>query len=449
MSRATRRISHLAPSARCAVLCFSVLVSSQLASGAWTTNQGDAGHTGYVPVSIDVSATQVAWQRTLDGKLNPLAIADGRVFASQLSNNSDPTRKVMALDAANGNTIWTASPANSRLAPPAYANGTVYVQNTSTNTSIITPYLTGFNATTGAVVTQTQYTQQGGELYNAPTPFQGNIHFAGGTFGGLYSANGTTGTTNWFQSNLPQPFGWSPAVNSSFAYGYLSDSSHTKGLYAINRTSGAIAYVIPDPYLPPGWGTNYADVGTTATLGSQQDAFAISFGRLVKFNLASPSIAWVLPNTPTTFAVGKGNVFAAVNADIWGVGTRLDALSEASGQLLWSWTPPSESILSNIVVTDTDLFFATATKIYGIDLLTHQMAWSTNIATNLDAELRLALSDGRLYFSNVDKHAGATTITAYSLAIVPEPSGLLLATLGLSLVIGRRAIRRRSASATR
>ena len=442
MSRATRRISRLVPSARCAFLCLSVLMPSQLASAAWTTNQGDAGHTGYVPVSLDVSAIHVAWQRTFDGKLNPLAIADGRVFASQLSNNSDPTRKVMALDASNGNTIWTASPGGSRLAPPAYANGTVYVQNTSTDTPTIMPYLTGYNATTGAVVTQTQYTQQGGELYNSPTPFQGNVYFVGGTHGGLYSANGTTGATNWFQSNLPQPFGFSPAVNSSFVYGYLSDSFYPKGLYAINRTSGAIAYVIPDPYLPPGWDTNYALYAATATLGSQQDAFAISFGRLIKFNLASPSIAWVLPNTPTTFAVGKGNVFAAVNDDGSGFGTRLDALSEASGQLIWSWTPPNENILSNIVVTDTDLFFATMTKIYGIDLLTHQMDWSADIATNFGAELHLALSDGQLYFSNVDKHAGETTITAYSLAIVPEPSGLLLVTLGLSLLMGRRAIRR-------
>jgi outer membrane protein assembly factor BamB len=71
-------------------------------------------------------------------------------------------------------------------------------------------------------------------------------------------------------------------------------------------------------------------------------------------------------------AVAKGVVYATSNE------TRtLDALDEATGRLLWSWTPPEQSdFIGNVVVTDNVVLASTSTRIYAIDLVTHNYVWS-------------------------------------------------------------------------
>jgi outer membrane protein assembly factor BamB len=57
-----------------------------------------------------------------------------------------------------------------------------------------------------------------------------------------------------------------------------------------------------------------------------------------------------------------------------GYTARFDAISEASGRLLWSWTPPASefSFYRNVVVTKNLAFVSTDKNVYAIDLKTHQ-----------------------------------------------------------------------------
>ena len=49
----------------------------------WGTYQGNASHTGYVPVSLNPSTFSLAWKTSFgSSSLNPIAEGDGRVFVS-------------------------------------------------------------------------------------------------------------------------------------------------------------------------------------------------------------------------------------------------------------------------------------------------------------------------------------------------------------------------------
>lgn len=66
-------------------------------------------------------------------------------------------------------------------------------------------------------------------------------------------------------------------------------------------------------------------------------------------------------------------VYAARNSP-----ATLDALSEANGQVLWSWTPPAgdTSFHRNILVTHNLVFVSTDQHVYAIDQSTHQAVWN-------------------------------------------------------------------------
>jgi hypothetical protein len=72
----------------------------------------------------------------------------------------------------------------------------------------------------------------------------------------------------------------------------------------------------------------------------------------------------------------------------------LDAVSEADGTLLWSWSPPADDptmmIATNIIATDTLIFASTQSKLYAISATdpAHPVIWSAatpgNIAISRD-----------------------------------------------------------------
>src|SRR5262249_53575357 len=56
----------------------------------------------------------------------------------------------------------------------------------------------------------------------------------------------------------------------------------------------------------------------------------------------------------------------------------IDAISDANGQVLWSWPLPTNDSTptENMVVTDNLLFLSTLQNVYAIDLATHQAVWT-------------------------------------------------------------------------
>jgi outer membrane protein assembly factor BamB len=321
---------------------------------AWQTYQGNAAHTGFVPMMLDPADFSVRWTSAIPGAptLNPVAAAGGRVFMS--SND----RNLRALDARTGEIQWTSSlGAVDYVDPPAYADGSVYLQSGGYRNS----YLWSFDARTGARRFQSSYETQGSRYY-APTPYDGDVYIGGGRYSGSYSFDGASGSQLWF-AGLNHYDLFTPAVDDSFVYAHTG--SYSPSLAVIDRATGARSFAIPDPsFYWNGWSMNVAPV-----IGARQNILSIQGGRLLSFDLAARTIAWTIsPGFQGQPAVDAGVVYA-LN------GGSLQARSETDGALLWQWRPATGSLTGPFVVTLHHVFVATSSTTYAVDLRTRQAVW--------------------------------------------------------------------------
>ena len=216
-----------------------------------------------------------------------------------------------------------------------------------------------------------------------PTAFGDGIYIASGYYGGeVYDFNASTGVLRWnkYGGSTSIWDGQTPAVDEGNVYYY---SGLTIDVF--DRTTGKILKSIPNPHFT--WG-GYSYVGGPI-LGSNDNVivFPSSFtlwaeqqppSPLANFSLTSEKATWKSQNVYSTVpALAKGVVYVARNAP-----ARLDALSEETGQILWSWTPPtsSESFIGNLIATDNLVFVSSNTRLYAISLSdpAHPSVWQAD-----------------------------------------------------------------------
>jgi hypothetical protein len=355
----------------------------------WTMFQGNAAHTGYVPVNLDPNAFSTRWQTpaidipvSYPANLNTLTASNGRLFVGGGTS-------VYARKEFDGSAEWQydfSSLTAPSVNPPSVANGIVFVaagQEPST-------YMFAFNATDGSLVFKSAMSSQA-EHYLAPAIGPNGIYTNAGTYGGLYGFD-FTGQQLFF-SYEPQISQWTPAVDANAVYTYTGDA-----LRVLDPTTGAVRTTIIDPTYQnilyeingspvlgaPGsvFAANYTDIGNN--LGTTSNT-------LINFNTNSGSIAWMMAgdygNTP---AYNAGVVYATNDNPV-----RLEARAEADGKLLWSWVPPQAGdivFVSETLLTNTMIFVSTNLATYGIDTATHQTVWSCPLAG------KLALSRSRILY---------------------------------------------------
>jgi outer membrane protein assembly factor BamB len=350
----------------------------------WETYQGNRRHTGYVPISTDPLDFALRWQRQVGSgrPLNPVTAADGKVFASVKIYFNDETQ-LFTLDARDGETLWTKQfGAPFSVNPPAFGYGNVYVQTGNHGSDT---WLRAYDANTGRELFSSRHSAQW-ERYFAPTIADGKVYINGGYYGGMYRFDAFSGRQDWFR-DLQQYDEWTPAVDDRYAYAYMGE--YTPGLYVVDRATGTHAFLIPDENFEwNGWSMNLAPV-----LGSMNDVIAIHDGRLISFDLGARKIRWEIPAS----FVGQPSI---AKESIYAIdGGRLVARSEASGQLLWSWRPPSGTLLGSTIATDSHIFTRTSTNIYAIDILSQESVWSYPVSGELalgNDTLYIAGSDGML-----------------------------------------------------
>ena len=262
-------------------------------SGAieWTTYQGNASHTGYNPVAMDVGVFQELWSKTVStAALNPVTTGDGKVFVS--TNAYFGIQDAKALDARTGAELWTRNFGNIHsVHPPAYASGTVYLQTGGHGDS----FLWALDAANGSVRFQSAYLNQWSR-YFAPVIVGSSVYVAGGYYGGMYAFN-SDGTQRWFAATN-QYDQFTPAVKDGLVYAYTGNNQPK--LTVADAATGATQYEIADPgFVWDGWSMN-----TAPTLGSASNVLATNGGRLISFNLAARSIGYAitveLPRTGDT-----------------------------------------------------------------------------------------------------------------------------------------------------
>jgi len=353
-------------------------------SGAveWTTYQGNASHTGYNPVSMDTHVFQELWTKTVSSAaLNPVTAGQGQVFVT--TNAYFGIEQAKSLDARTGAELWSRDfGAIHSVNPPAYANGTVYLQTGGHDDS----FLYALDAATGSVRFRTAYLNQWSH-YFAPVIVGSSVYVAGGYYGGMYAFNTADLSQRWF-ATLNQYDQFTPAVKDTFVYAYTG--SYQPKLTVTSANTGAIAYEIADPgFVWDGWSMN-----TAPTLGDAANVLATNGGRLISFSMTSHSIGYALAGgfkgQPT---VANGVVYIANGAQV-------EARKESDGSLQWSWAPSDGPPAGPMIVTKNLLLVSTAANTYAVDLASHAPVWTYpaggQLALSAQGILFIAQSSGKL-----------------------------------------------------
>ena len=349
----------------------------------WVTFQGDARHSGFVNAQFDPALfIQIwSWSRPAGdpepiGGINSVATTAGKVIVTKDVYFGQGA--VYALNEADGTLNWTyAFGSMASEGPPAVANGNVFVPTTDPGEQCVT---WAIDATLGTFRFKMPSSCQWSNFF-APTALDGSV-LQTAQYGSVYSYSIFSGGLQW-----EVPAGAydqsTSAADAQYAYQYGIIGS--PALKVLDRMTGATVASIADPFAS----TSYYSMFSAPMLAAAGNAIVFSGGGfsgraasssehydsrpLVSYTVAGKTIAWRSANAYLTHpAIANGVIYAARNAP-----ATLDALSEADGHILWSWTPPAgnTSFHRNTVVTNNLVFVSTDANVYAIDLSTHQAVW--------------------------------------------------------------------------
>jgi hypothetical protein len=360
----------------------------------WTTLQGNAAHTGFVPLKLDHHNFAKRWQVPI-GQIPPgnlpaipaIAISNGLVYVSGEFFSGPPQLSVY--NETDGKFVWGhdfSALTYTSVNPPALAGGVVYVVAGRQSST----YLFAFDAVSGAPVFQSPMTSQW-EHYLAPTVGPHGIYTNGGS--DLYAFM-RSGKQRFVANPIQQEF-WTPAVDDAGVYSY------TGRLDVVDPRTGVVKNIIEDETFH-----DYSlTVGGSPVLGSAGRVFAAYYynaqlpsgigNDLLAFSVPTNSIAWrVHGSYPTTPAYSDSTVYAANDKPF-----RLEARDETDGALKWEWAPPTEDVkfMSEVLLTKNLAFVSTGRATYAISLKSHKTVWS------YPSRGKLALSKaGVLYIQTED-----------------------------------------------
>lgn len=258
-----------------------------------------------------------------------------------------------------------------------------------------------FDAATGEVLSSTPFSAQWPQ-YLPPTIFEGIAYANTGYYGGRVSAFDSIGAYMWESESYGDNDMFTPAVDSDGIDQYSGTS-----LNVPSPTDGSLLQTIEDPDPDE---TGYSHIGATVR-GSLNNVISFSgdnfSGRasasaegyrersLISFDLTQSAMAWKSESQYLTHsALVEGKVFAASNTPL-----RLEALDEATGDVVWSWEPSDPNVDSfhrNIIATDNMIFLSSDIGVHAISRETHEELWyyPTPGSLSLSADQVLYISEG-------------------------------------------------------
>lgn len=339
----------------------------------WETYQGNAGHTGFVPVTLDATQFSSRWSWTLpsnaSGTLSPVTTGSGKVIVSA-SGYFEPAF-LFALDEIDGSVAWRHDFGSIfAVNHPATAGGRVFVASSGHADT----FMWAFDLADGSQLFKTPFDSQW-EHYLAPTFRDGFVYTNGGYYGGLYAFKATSGSEKWF-AQLGQYELWSPAIDGNHAYAYTGSE-----FTATNLLNGTRAFAVLDPAFNWwGYSLNISPVlpgdGSVLLVNGVFDFGYGHANHLIRYSISGASESWRVGGEFVSNPVVGAGVIYVLDSD----GNRLEARSISNGVLLWSWRPPDPLEIvpvGNLVLTENLLFLSTDVATYAIDLGSHQAVWST------------------------------------------------------------------------
>lgn len=367
----------------------------------WETLQGNAAHNGYVPITLDPGKFVDVWGWTAQHAITDNAFLSfpvtgaNRVYVgvsvfvpsagdyassfAGISENQNEPNWVKSIGDENSGIITT---------NPAFSGGKLYFGSANTDYDFAaldssngnTAFTSRYMGTPRSAVSPTPY---GGSIYIQTSAPTSNLMSA------IASVNGASGSPQWLHDIVNAEQGrpyFTPAVDEQRLY-YQNNSC----LAVLNRQTRAIEACIANPVSDA---TNFDSRFVPSLVGSRGNVLSFFYSYppnakrlLASYNIAGKTLEWTTTLAYGIYpAVANGVVYATHVED---GRVSLHALNETNGQVLWTWTPPSDSMAStpttvyNVIATRNLVFFsavngtASTGATWAVDLNTRQLAWMT------------------------------------------------------------------------
>lgn len=195
----------------------------------WTTLGGNAAHTGQADTCL-AAPLQLAWTRNVGANLymaSPV-LAGGKVYVASVDENLKGEAAVFALDATDGQVIWTYPVRNSIKNSMAVDGGKVFAQDAE-------GYVYALDAVTGKLCWEKKLDVNGlPALIDGLTASGGTVY--AGTGKGLCALDGETGQIRWQNKAWNQGEGTTSTL--SLGDGMLIGSAQWGGLYGNDAATG-------------------------------------------------------------------------------------------------------------------------------------------------------------------------------------------------------------------
>lgn len=356
----------------------------------WATLQGNAAHDGYVPMGLDPSKFEVLWQwkPALEPQFGEttlgLPVTEGFYvyFLATREGRADMFVQMGHLTSGSWRgAIWPDG--TERIATNlAYASGTLYAGVSNADFGML-----ALNASNG-VTKFTSNATTGARTSSPPTPHDGIIFSLEGFRSSatrLVAVDAADGSLRWAHTITQAAKGKptaNPAVDANRVYYHSSCC-----LEILDRQTGAQIVSIPNVASDP---TYLESRFQPVMLGGRGNAIALTYApvsskrMLTSFSIANRTREWTSALDYSGYpAVANGVVYAMRAQD---GKPALHALDEATGQVLWTWSPTEAdaqtSIVGNVLATRNLVFVSTANtdagtgRTWAIDTTTHLPVWS-------------------------------------------------------------------------
>lgn len=352
-------------------------------AGIWSTFQGNAGHTGFVPATLSPAAFAPRYRlaqatpKVINAPLSDIAASDD-LFYYSVGGRCCAAPEYATYARREDNAViawssdWSVNAAYTQAAyAPAVADGRVYV----VGGELASMSLYVLEATTLTLRPWPRQFFGSGHAnrdrdFPAPTIYGGIFYNPVDANSIVFAGENATGDIKFIRGHGLAATGWTPAVDEKHFYQYVNNT-----LYVSDRFTGEPRHAIAGP---AGW--TGARPGPAAVLAPPTTVFGIDERTVVAFDTAALQTRWSVSGSfYRNPGYDKGSVF--IPNDL----TRtLEVRDAANGALLWSWQPDRPADFgSDVLVTNNLVFVSTKLATYAIDRTTHATVWSYPAAGTL------------------------------------------------------------------
>lgn len=312
-------------------------------------------HDGYSPDSTIAPPLTRRWSDTFAGGVSYPLIAGGKAFVTVADSGGSYGTTLYALSQATGATVWSQPISGTYYwSNAAYDSGQVFVINYG-------GLLRAFNAATGTLNWSVQLAGGQYAFNSPPTAAGGVVYVTGSGYGStLYAVSETSGAMLWSQE-IGNNDGSSPALSGKsvfvadscgfvYAYGLATGQQQWASNSTCQAGGATPVFHSAKVYARIGSGNKILDAGTGQQLGTFKAIPAPAFDGKVGLFL------------------NKGKLTAATG-----------------GTTDWTFTGDGGLDTAPIAVAGTVYEGSSSGMLYGLDITTGAVIWSTNVGTAIPA----------------------------------------------------------------